>query len=59
MCGLKTAPNRIFTHLTEYLRTIASSYILLKKNAREKIIFMNNLRHKLEYKKIPLRDGTA
>jgi len=31
---------------------------LLKKTAREKIIFIDNLRNKLEYKKAPLKDGT-
>ena len=33
--------------------------ILLKKTAKEKIVFMDNLRQKLEYKKTPLRDKTA
>lgn len=34
--------------------------VLLRKAAREKIVFMNNLRNKLEYKneKAPLRDKT-
>lgn len=53
-----------YLYKQEKLKFVMSPYIktcsvLLEKNAREKIIFMNNLRHKLEYKKIPLRDGTA
>ncbi len=31
---------------------------LLRQTAKEKIWFMNNLRNKLEYKKMPLKDGT-
>ncbi len=43
--------------MSPYIKTCST---LLKKNAREKIIYMDNLRNKLEYnKKIPLRDGTT
>ncbi|MEK9147729.1 MAG: NYN domain-containing protein [Patescibacteria group bacterium] len=46
--------------ISPYIKTCS---ILLKKTAKEKIVFMNNLRKKLEYiknkRKTPLRDKTT
>ena len=48
----------------EKLKCVMSPYIktcsvLLKKTAKERIVFMNNLRKKLEYNKTPLGDRTT
>lgn len=49
--------NKLRCVMSPYIKTCS---ILLKRTAREKIVFMDNLRHKLEYKrKTPLRDKTA
>jgi len=51
--------NRLFVVMSPYVKTCS---VLLKKSAREKIVFMDNLRKKLEYKgrneKAPLEDET-
>ena len=49
--------NKLRCVMSPYIKTCSA---LLKRTAREKIVFMDNLRHKLEYKrKTPLRDETA
>ncbi len=49
--------NKLKCVLSPYVKTCS---VLLKRTAREKIVFMNNLRQKLEYKrKTPLRDRTT
>lgn len=47
--------NRLKAVISPYKKTCST---LLRKTAREKIIFIDNLRNKLEYKKAPLKDGT-
>lgn len=48
--------NKLLKVLSPYQDTCSS---LLRKAGKEKLVFMNNLKNKLEYKKIPLRDKTA
>ncbi|MFH1662122.1 MAG: NYN domain-containing protein [Candidatus Falkowbacteria bacterium] len=49
--------NKLKFVMSPYIKTCST---LLKKTAKEKIVFMANLRQKLEYKrKTPLRDKTA
>ncbi len=48
--------NKLRCVISPYVKTCS---VLLKKTAREKIVFMDNLRQKLEYRKTPLKDETA